>query len=72
MAAAATGQIGCGQENDLGDHYRSHKKAIRKYEKMYHILFSDWKSLDPNKSGVLWLNDTYVERIHTYTHTPHV
>ena len=51
MAAAATGQIGCGQENDLGNHYRSHKKAISKYEKMYHILFNDCDPLDPNKSA---------------------
>ena len=70
LAAAATGQIARGQENGLGDHYyRSHKKAICKYEKLYYILFSDWKPLDPNKSGVLWLNG--ICGTHRDIHTHH-
>ena len=51
LAAAATGVLGCGQENDLGNHYRAHKKAVKKYEKMYHLIATKFASLDSNVEG---------------------
>ena len=46
LAAAATGQTGCGQENDLGNHYRSHKKrlfvSMKKCTTFFSAIGSHW------------------------------
>lgn len=47
LAAAATGIDGCGQENDKGDHYPTHKSKTKKYEAMYHVLHGAETPLDP-------------------------
>ena len=48
LAAAATGIKGLGQENDLGDHYRSHKRKVKQYDSMYFNLAGAETPLDPN------------------------